>query len=281
MLAIVLALAGLHQATGLSTRPSESAASNWLTSDQIQPAASARSPVHDRKWTKYPAIQQWWREGDAPLQSADFIPSLWGLKGVPEPDVPEPASGDNRVRFVVYSIGGGMTKVLSLSCQKDFPLIPHVGIRIYGTEWFYSDHVESRPSAVMEQMLDPSDYPQCQFDLGPTDVPREEIADWLSDAQEEFNKDTYDLWNRNCNHFAREFASFLLPGRGIPAPIMDPVIDFTDSMLDNLPEWRRAAGNAFMDKLSRMIVVSWGGVVRKEKNRIREELEAAGAAGGE
>lgn len=252
---------------------------NWIASSQIQVTESPKSPVHPRTWTNLPAVQQWWSSSDSKtnnnLQIAEFIPSLWGIEGVPSPSIPEPAAGDDHVRFFVYSIGGKMTQVLSASCNKEFPLIPHVGIRIRGTEWFYSDHVESRPSAVMEQMLNIESYPQCQFDLGPTVRSTEEIVDWLVDAQERYNKESYDLWNRNCNHFAKEFAEFLLPGEGIPAPLMNPVIDFTDSMLDNLPNWRRVAGDFFMDKLSRYIVVSWGGVVKKEKERIKEELEAA------
>jgi len=269
---------------GTSSASSALSDEKWLTFEEVQVTDSVKSSVHDREWTELSAVKQWWTEDDnnnaivgdqtVKLQKANFIPSLWGLEGIPEPIIKEPKEkGDDHVRFVVYSIGGTMTDVLSLSCNKQFPLIPHVGIRIYGTEWFYSDHVESRSSSVMEQMLSVETYPQCQFDLGPTSCTTEEIANWLSDAQARYNKETYNLWTKNCNHFAKDFAYFLLPSKGIPTPIMDPVIDFTDSMLDNLPEWRRAAGNYFMDKLSRMVVVSWGGVVKKEKRRIKEELQ--------
>jgi len=287
---------GVSSSSSLS-ESKEATQEKWLTTEEVEITDSVKSSVHDREWTKLLAVKQWWTDDDnnnnaivagetVKLQRADFIPSLWGLKGVPEPIVREPkeTGGDDHVRFVVYSIGGKMTNILSLSCNKEFPLIPHVGVRIYGKEWFYSDHVESRQSLVMEKMLSVDTYPQCQFDLGPTTCTTEEIADWLSDAQERYNKESYNLWTKNCNHFAKDFASFLLPeGDGIPTPIMDPVIDFTDSMLDNLPEWRRAAGNYFMDKLSRTVVVSWGGVVKKEKKRIKEELQqqAAAAAGGD
>jgi len=248
---------------------------NSFTPLTIETTGSSTSQVHKREWTKIPAIQPWW-SNDISLQNTEFVPSLWGVKGIPECTNTEPVGGDDHVRFYVYSIGGPMTQVLSASCNKDLPLIPHVGVRIRGTEWFYSDHVESRPSAVMEQMLNPDTYPRCDFDLGTSERTTEEIVDWLVDAQERYQKETYSLWDRNCNHFAREFAEFLLPGHGIPPALMNPVLDITDSMLDNLPEWRKKAGDYFMNKLSRFVVVSWGGVVKKEKERIKQELQASG-----
>jgi len=252
------------------------AGDNSFTPLTIETTDSSTSRVHNREWTKTPAIQPWWSD-EVKLQKPEFGSSLWGVDGVPECTTFEPVNGDEHVRFYVYSIGGPMTKILSASCNKNLPLIPHVGVRIRGTEWFYSDHVESRPSAVMEQMLNPDTYPRCDFDLGPSLRTTEEIVDWLLDAQERYNKETYDLWEHNCNHFAKEFAEFLLPGHGIPPPLINPVLDITDSMLDNLPEWRKKAGDYFMNKLSRFVVVSWGGVVKKEKQRIKEELMASGA----
>ena len=47
-------------------------------------------------------------------------------------------------------------------------MIPHVGVRVYGTEYFYSDCIESRPVAVMQDMLE--DFPQVSSDLGPATV---------------------------------------------------------------------------------------------------------------
>merc|ERR1712232_1519217 len=116
---------------------------SWIQPDQIKPTESSdASPIDKREWTKTPATQPWWPDStpETSLQKAAFIPTLWGLPGVPEPEIPEPAEGDNHVRFFVYEIGGPMTNVLSLSVSKKLPLVPHVGIRIRGTEWFYSDH---------------------------------------------------------------------------------------------------------------------------------------------
>lgn len=54
---------------------------------------------------------------------------------------------------------------------------------------------------------------------------------------------------------------------------MDPILDASDNMLDNLPEWRRKRGKNIMDKFARFVVVSWGAVVKQEKGRIKKELE--------
>jgi len=206
------------------------------------------------------------------MQSAPFCEGLWGWGEFPTPEVPEPAEGDNHVRVSIYNIGGPMTAVLGKTTNKEFPLIPHVGVRINGREHFFSDHVENRASVVMDQMMPPDQYPQVTFDLGVSEVDDAEIDAWLKTAEAKFAPENYDLWKRNCNHFAQDFAEFLLPGTGFPAPLMTPVLDFTDSMLDNLPEWRRAMGDVFMNQLSRTVVVSWGRVLRNEKERKAEAL---------
>ena len=77
------------------------------------------------------------------------------------------------MKCTVYNIGGELTQVLSLTCSKQLPMIPHVGVRLYGTEYFYSDVIESRPVAVMQDMLE--DFPQVSFDLGPATVTEKEL----------------------------------------------------------------------------------------------------------
>ena len=233
----------------------------------------------DRAWTKTPVVEPWWEAAtDKPMQTAEFVPGLWGFTAFPLPDAAEPPEGDNHVRVSIYDIGGSMKKPLGVSACKEFPIIPHVGVRVFGREHFFSDHVEDRVSGVMNEMMPPSEFPQVTFDLGVTDVDEAAIEAWLRSADGKFCPENYDLWKCNCNHFAQDFATFLLPGTGIPQPIMDPVMDFTDSMLDNVPEWRRAAGQVFMNQLSRFVVVSWGRVVRGEKERTADKLGVARGA---
>ena len=74
----------------------------------------------------------------------------------------KPNAGDT-VKCTIYDIGGALTSVLSATCSKTLPMIPHVGVRLHGTEWFYSDVIESRPAGVMREMLE--SFPQVTSDL--------------------------------------------------------------------------------------------------------------------
>lgn len=246
---------------------------------RLAPAAEC---AIDRAWTKTSPIARWWDEGDAPrLQTAAFCAGLWGLEdGLPYPETDEPAEGgDERVRVTVYDIGGDLKAVLGASACKEFPIIPHVGVRVRGVEHFYSDHVEFRASGVMDAMLPPDTYPRVVLDVGETTRTAAEVAEWTTRMSgNSFSPESYDLWECNCNHFAKDFAEFLLPGGGVPDLLMAPVLDFTDSMLDNVPAWRRAAGIVFMKQLSRFVVVSWGRVVRGEKERRAAALGATAGA---
>ena len=96
----------------------------------------------------------------------------------------------------------------------------------------------------------------------------------LKQAEASFNADNYDLWKRNCNHFAEDFVPFLLPDLEQERldVLLKPVLDFTDSMLDNLPAWRQNLGEVFMNQLSRLVVVSWGRVVKDEKEKTADAL---------
>ena len=62
-------------------------------------------------------------------QTASFTQALWGVESLPAV-----GGDDGRVLVTVYEIGGGLTKLLSTTCSKTLPMIPHVGVRLYGNE---------------------------------------------------------------------------------------------------------------------------------------------------
>ena len=100
-------------------------------------------------------------DGSAAAQRASFLPQLWGVDSIPA--VPAEAAADEaRVLATFYEIGGPLTSVLSTSVAKQLPMIPHVGIRVHGVEYFYSDHIECRTVPVMEEML--GDRPQARVE---------------------------------------------------------------------------------------------------------------------
>ena len=58
-----------------------------------------------------------------------------------------PCSSDDdfdRVVLRVYDIGGPYTKMMSAMVRKEMPAIWHVGIGVYGKEYWFSSHIESK-----------------------------------------------------------------------------------------------------------------------------------------
>ena len=126
-------------------------------------------------------------------------------------------------------------------------MIPHVGVRVYGTEYFYSDCIESRPVAVMAEMLE--SFPQVTFDLGPPTMTEAEVAAWVAsdELNAQWQPEDYNVFDKNCNHFARLMGNAVSKD-GLPDELMQPVIDVTEKMLSELPEWRRSLGLTLMNQ---------------------------------
>lgn len=229
--------------------------------------------IPERAWTKIPPVEPLWpdtavayeNETECEFQMAQFSLGLWGLRGIPRP-LSEPSGGDDHVRVAVYDIGGKNTGILNSSIRKELPLIPHVGVRVFGKEFFFSDCIEVKEASSIRNLLPCDQYPQILFDFGRTLQTSESIEDWMGLARDRYNVETYNLWSKNCNHFADEFATFLLPDVGIPSPILMPILDITDSMMDSVPTWRRSVGLNLMNDLSRLVMITWGLVVKRGKS---------------
>ena len=132
------------------------------------------------------------------VQKAEFLKQLWNVDSIPA--VPADAAADSaRVLATVYEIGGPLTGILSTSVAKKLPLIPHVGIRVHGVEYFYSDHIEYRTVPVMEEML--GDRPQVTLDLGPCTMSAEEVKAQVDALEAQWTADDYHVFDKNCVHF--------------------------------------------------------------------------------
>ncbi|KAJ1448877.1 hypothetical protein M885DRAFT_590698 [Pelagophyceae sp. CCMP2097] len=204
----------------------------------------------------------------AALQTAAFAEPLWGKSSFSAFE-----RNPGRVRVTVYNIGGGLTDVLSTTCSKKLPMIPHVGVSLYGSEYFYSDVIERRPDAVMDEML--AAFPQISFDLGAPTVSEAELEDWLQSAElnSAWQPDDYNVFDHNCNHFAK-IMSAKVSTKGLDAALMDPVLAVTEEMLSELPEWRRSLGLSLMNQVTRLVVVSWGRATREKKERLAASAPA-------
>ena len=181
----------------------------------------------------------------SPPQRAEFLKQLWDVDSIPA--VPLDAANDpTRVLATFYEIGGPLTNVLSTSVAKQLPMIPHVGIRCHGVEYFYSDHIECRTVPVMEEML--GDRPQVTIDLGPSLLSKEEFDAAAADLESEWDADAYHVFDKNCVHFSAVLAEKVCE-KGLPQPLAQGVIDVSERMLDSLPEWRRALGRRVMNEV--------------------------------
>jgi len=202
------------------------------------------------------------------VQDAAFLKQLFGMNSIPA--VPAAAKEDpTRVLATLYEIGGPLTNVLSTSVAKQLPLIPHVGIRVHGVEYFYSDHIEYRTVPVMEEML--GDRPQVTLDLGPATVDADKVQNLLDELEPDWEAKDYHVFDKNCVHFAMELADKITVG-GAPRELMQGPLDVSERMLDSLPEWRRALGRRVMNEVTRLVVVSWGKASKEKKEAAAEKL---------
>lgn len=207
-------------------------------------------------------------EPSGPAQTAEFLPQLWGVDSVPAVSA-EAASDTGRVLATLYEIGGPLTAVLSKSVAKQLPLIPHVGIRVHGFEYFYSDHIEARTVPVMEEML--GDRPQVTLDLGPATMDPDEVKAVLDELESSWEAKDYHVFDKNCVHFSEVLANRITE-RGAPRELLQGPIDVSERMLDSLPEWRRALGRRVMNEVTRLVVVSWGKASKAKKEAVADDL---------
>jgi len=204
----------------------------------------------------------------APVQRAEFLKQLWDVDSIPA--VPaEAAADESRVLATVYEIGGPLTGILSTSVAKKLPLIPHVGIRVHGVEYFYSDHIECRTVPVMEEML--GERPQVTLDLGACTMDADQVRDVVASLESDWTAEDYHVFDKNCVHFADALGARVTEG-GVPQPLLQGVLDVSERMLDSLPEWRMKLGRRVMNEVTRLVVVSWGRASQAKKEETADKL---------
>ena len=137
--------------------------------------------------------------------------------------------GTHAVRLRVYDLSLGMAKQVSLQLVgKQFDLIPHTGIEVYGTEYFFGGGVQALPPATVEATFG---LKPCEVvELGRTAIPKEVFEGFLTEIAPRFTEATYNLFTHNCNNFSDELAQFLL-GEGIPGRIVDLPQEFLGTPL--------------------------------------------------
>ena len=109
----------------------------------------------------------------------------------------------HRVELRVYDIGGKYTPMMSTLLRKEMPAIWHVGVGVYGKEYWFSTRIESKDLGDTETAFGMA--PHATYDLGHTSVAREVFEAYLEEELDDrFNIDTYKVFTHNCNHFSRD-----------------------------------------------------------------------------
>ena len=129
----------------------------------------------------------------------------------------------------VYDISRGMAKSMSMAMLgKQIDGIWHSGLKVFGRGYsFGGGMVEGATSGI--SIAQPHEWEQLygpcaeEINLGTTAISRERFDDFVKElGQTSFTQASFDVANRNCNHFAHEAAKFLT-GKGTPPYLINQV----------------------------------------------------------
>jgi hypothetical protein len=141
------------------------------------------------------------------------------------------------VHLAVYDLSQGMARSLSvqfLGPNHAIEMIPHTALLVFGKEYFFGGGIQSVDPHYFRRMS--GRHPVRTERLGTTRVSQSEFDSWCQrTAAAKFNAGTYDLLNRNCNHFSHEAAlqGLRLP-QGVPSWILEVPQRFLSSPMGQM-----------------------------------------------
>jgi len=195
----------------------------------------------------------------------------------------------SRIELRVYDIGGKYTPMMSALLRKEMPAIWHVGVGVYGKEYWFSTRIESKDLGDTETAFGMA--PHATYDLGHTSIEREVFEIYLEEELDDrFNIDTYKVFTHNCNHFTRDALAFLMGGE---VEMPSYILENSDRALEALPQGQALLTQTIANQVARVVMLAWGNAnrskeeiakreARRKKKRIEaDEAEAAEAAGEE
>jgi len=138
----------------------------------------------------------------------------------------------------MYDLSNGWSQWIpaaALGGQK-FEGVWHTGVRAFDTEFWFGGGIF--PSKIGDGAT-PFGAPTRVESLGSTWRTKEELMEFVrNDLLPCYNRHSYDVLTRNCNHFSNEVVQFLLNGKQLDRSILQQ------------PEW---AQNAVLVKMLRPI----------------------------
>lgn len=127
-----------------------------------------------------------------------------------------PREAEEEVFLRVYDLSNGMAKILSKSLigvQVDG--VWHTSVEAYGNEYFFH-------GGLVMQKAGTTVFNPCveRVSLGITNCSQEMLEEFFRSCEPNWNENTYDFFDNNCNNFTNWMTNFLV-GKDIPQHILD------------------------------------------------------------
>eukprot|EP00612_Vaucheria_litorea_P002282 CAMPEP_0171456900 /NCGR_PEP_ID=MMETSP0945-20130129/3196_1 /TAXON_ID=109269 /ORGANISM="Vaucheria litorea, Strain CCMP2940" /LENGTH=179 /DNA_ID=CAMNT_0011982405 /DNA_START=100 /DNA_END=639 /DNA_ORIENTATION=+ len=159
----------------------------------------------------------------------------------------------NKVEARIYEISNGMHKLINKLLGTEINGILHVGIGVYGCEYWFSNRIEMVDLNYIEKAI--GLVPKTVICLGETELSKEEFERFIeSDLLPKFNIEKYDMFFNNCNHFADDVSKYL-----VEKPLPKYVMDISNEVYNAMDK----TGVDFSNKIARYVMISWGRFNRK------------------
>ena len=129
-----------------------------------------------------------------------------------------------RITITKYDLTRGMANTFSHSIlAKPIEGIWHTGVIIDNHEYFYGNGIQRLEHSEFIKLQN-NLFPCETFDYGDTNRSIGEIEEFISNNNEVYSIDKYNLIEHNCNHFTNKFSKFLVD-RELPNDIVNQASD--------------------------------------------------------
>jgi len=137
-----------------------------------------------------------------------------------------------KVTVVVYDLSRGVVKVLSKRfMDAEMTGIWHTGVVVFGTEYFVAGGIRCLPSGSFSVMQNIKIHRE--IDMGETKVDEQTLREFIQSLHSKYDKNKYDMFTNNCNHFSNEVLSFLKVST-LPSDISNQIELLSKSTIGNL-----------------------------------------------
>ena len=122
------------------------------------------------------------------------------------------------VYLYMYDISKGMAKALSpMLLGQELEALWHTSVVVYGNEYLFAGG-----AGILEETPESTSFgvPMYKRLLGTTRKTSLEFRNWNRGQRDAFGADSYNLLEKNCNHYSDEALKFLI-NEGVPATVSE------------------------------------------------------------